>query len=93
MANEGTSALNNYLQSTEKANLLSWDESTSGPRHEPTWTCICKIDGNEYGRGTGPTKQLARNAAASVALERLMQVAAASQSEIAAGDDNDVPGE
>ncbi|KAI0720174.1 hypothetical protein C8Q72DRAFT_106403 [Fomitopsis betulina] len=83
MANEGTTALNNYLQSTDKANLLSWDESTSGPRHEPTWTCICKINGNVYGRGTGSTKQLGRNAAASVALERLMQEAA-SQSETAA---------
>jgi len=73
MSNEGTIALNNYLQTKDKANLLSWDESTIGPRHEPMWTCVCKIDGQEYGRGTGLSKQTARAAAAKVALERLIE--------------------
>ncbi|KAH9837306.1 uncharacterized protein C8Q71DRAFT_595609 [Rhodofomes roseus] len=61
------------LQAQNKANLLSWVESVAGPRHEPTWTCICKIDEEEYGCGTGPHKQIARAAAAKVALERLVQ--------------------
>ena len=30
------------------------------------------VDGREYGRGTGSTKQLGRNSAARAALERLM---------------------
>ncbi|KZT72936.1 hypothetical protein DAEQUDRAFT_762733 [Daedalea quercina L-15889] len=90
MANEpeGTNALNHYLQTRDKANLLSWDESQQGPRHEPTWTCICKIDGIEYGRGTGQSKQAARAAAAALALEKLVDAEAQTQTEAAATHDD-----
>jgi len=71
---EATVLLNNYLQSTNQLAQLSWEESTSGPNHAPEWTSVCKIDGQEVGRGTGAKRHIARNMAAAAALERLTQV-------------------
>ncbi|SJL06416.1 uncharacterized protein ARMOST_09753 [Armillaria ostoyae] len=48
-SNRGTVELNNYLQSKGMLASLSWIESISGPRYGPTWTCICKIDGQVRG--------------------------------------------
>ncbi|CCM03769.1 uncharacterized protein FIBRA_05916 [Fibroporia radiculosa] len=73
MANEGTVLLNNWLQARNRVTSLSWEESTTGPRHSPQWTSVCKIDGQDYGRGTGAQKHLARDIAAKAALERLIQ--------------------
>ena len=50
------------------------------------------VDGQEYGRGTGSTKQLGRNAAAGVALERLMQEAS-EQTNTTVETENDASGE
>ncbi|KAF8208422.1 hypothetical protein K438DRAFT_1573727, partial [Mycena galopus ATCC 62051] len=66
-----TVALNNYLQSKGQLAALSWEESTSGPKSAPTWTCICKISGQVRGRGTGSLKRTAKDAAAKQALESL----------------------
>ncbi|KIK07334.1 hypothetical protein K443DRAFT_129329 [Laccaria amethystina LaAM-08-1] len=30
------------LQSLGKASSVSWQESLSGPKHAPVWTCVCK---------------------------------------------------
>ncbi|KAI0692968.1 hypothetical protein BC835DRAFT_1416237 [Cytidiella melzeri] len=71
MNNEGTVALNNHLQATDQVAALSWSDSKSGPDHAPVWTSICKLDGVEVGRGTGPLKHAARDAAARQALQTL----------------------
>jgi hypothetical protein len=34
--------LNNYLQSTGEASLLSWEFSRSGPEHQTTHTAVAK---------------------------------------------------
>ncbi|KAF8201071.1 hypothetical protein K438DRAFT_1821320 [Mycena galopus ATCC 62051] len=69
----GTVALNNYLQSKGQLAAMSWEESTSGPSGAPTWTCICKISGEVRGRGTGSLKRTARDVAAKQALESLTE--------------------
>ncbi|TFK41924.1 hypothetical protein BDQ12DRAFT_710272 [Crucibulum laeve] len=69
--NDGTVKLNNYLQGQDRASSLSWVESNSGPSHAPTWKCVCKIDGKEYGTGTGSHKHIAKDIAATQALNTL----------------------
>lgn len=68
----GTVELNNYLQSKGKTATVSWDESWTGPRHDPVWTCVCKIDRTECSSGTGKNKHEARNKASRLALRTLM---------------------
>ncbi|KIM70149.1 hypothetical protein SCLCIDRAFT_102219, partial [Scleroderma citrinum Foug A] len=63
--------LNNYLQGIGAREALSWKESKTGPPHEPIWSFICKVSGQEYGIGTGTRKHVAQGAAASEALTRL----------------------
>ncbi|KAK0481502.1 hypothetical protein IW261DRAFT_1470989 [Armillaria novae-zelandiae] len=72
-SNRGTVELNNYLQSKGMLASLSWIESISDPRYGPTWTCICKIDGQVRGIGTGAQKHVARDIAASQALNTLIE--------------------
>ncbi|KAJ7922853.1 hypothetical protein B0H13DRAFT_1603321, partial [Mycena leptocephala] len=72
-ADDGTVALNNYLQSKGRLAALSWQDSTSGPKSAPTWTSICKIFGEVRGTGTGPLKRTARDAAANQALKSLTE--------------------
>ncbi|KAK0208969.1 hypothetical protein DFS33DRAFT_1306659 [Desarmillaria ectypa] len=72
-SNRGTVELNNYLQSKGMSASLSWIEFTSDPRYGPTWTCICKIDGHVRGIGTGAQKHIARDIAASQALDALIE--------------------
>jgi len=57
------------LQRVGKLTSLSWIDTTSGPPHTPTWTSICRIDGEEVARGEGTHKHLARDAAADIALQ------------------------
>ncbi|KIK70485.1 hypothetical protein GYMLUDRAFT_150255, partial [Collybiopsis luxurians FD-317 M1] len=64
--------LNLVLQAKNRLHALSWLESFSGPRHAPQWTCVCKINGQEKGRGTGGQKQAARDIAANQALRVLI---------------------
>jgi len=71
MSNEGTVALNNYLQTGGKLASLSWVDITTGPRDQPVWTSTCKIAGKIVAEGTGTHKHLARNAAATLALKSL----------------------
>ncbi|KAI0925970.1 hypothetical protein AcW1_008256 [Taiwanofungus camphoratus] len=71
MSNEGTVALNNYLQSQNQLSLLSWEESTTGPQHAPEWTSICKIGGQVVGTGRGAQRHIARDMAAKEALKAL----------------------
>ncbi|EGO05250.1 hypothetical protein SERLA73DRAFT_174311 [Serpula lacrymans var. lacrymans S7.3] len=73
MSNEGTVALNNYLQATNQLTSLSWQDSTSGPKNAPQWTSTCKIAGQVYGIGTGTHKHIARNMASTIALNSLRQ--------------------
>ncbi|KZV69737.1 hypothetical protein PENSPDRAFT_686125 [Peniophora sp. CONT] len=70
---QGTIALNNYLQSQGRLTALSWVDIASGSQHSPTWTCTCKIDGQSFAVGTGTHKHLARNAAAEQTLRILRQ--------------------
>ncbi|KAF9654161.1 hypothetical protein BDM02DRAFT_3181997 [Thelephora ganbajun] len=65
--------LNNYLQGKKKLTSLSWQDEESGPRHEVLWTSTCKLDGIEVGTGSGPTKRLAKAAAAKNALAKLAE--------------------
>ncbi|RDB29436.1 hypothetical protein Hypma_015995 [Hypsizygus marmoreus] len=72
----GTSGLNNYLQNNGLLSALSWKDSTSGPRNAPTWTSVCKINGEERGTGTGTHKHIARDNAADAALKSLTEESA-----------------
>ncbi|KZT08417.1 uncharacterized protein LAESUDRAFT_811503 [Laetiporus sulphureus 93-53] len=63
--------LNNWLQANSKRNALTWDVSTSGPKHAPTWTAIAYIDGVQYGRGTGVSRNVATEIAAEQTLTAL----------------------
>ncbi|KAI0281662.1 hypothetical protein BGY98DRAFT_931986 [Russula aff. rugulosa BPL654] len=69
----GTIALNNYLQVKGRLASLSWYDTSSGPAHEPEWKSDCKIDGEVIASGKGTHKHLARDAAAEIALEKLMK--------------------
>ncbi|KAJ4485624.1 hypothetical protein J3R30DRAFT_3283849, partial [Lentinula aciculospora] len=69
---DGTFALNNFLQRKNRLDALSWMESTSGPRHAIQWTCVCKINGEVFGIGTGAQKHVARDIAANQTLQTLI---------------------
>ncbi|KAI6105083.1 hypothetical protein EV401DRAFT_1892991 [Pisolithus croceorrhizus] len=66
------SQLNDFVQrkygGTKK---VKWDESESGPEHQPTWEFRANLDGYEIGRGQGLSKGAAKEAAAARALEYL----------------------
>ncbi|KAI0081136.1 hypothetical protein K474DRAFT_1704157 [Panus rudis PR-1116 ss-1] len=69
--NDNTVLLNNYLQSIQKLERLHWRASSTGPAHAPQWTATCILDGQEIGTGIGPSKNLAKDAAAKEALKVL----------------------
>ncbi|KAI0783362.1 hypothetical protein C8Q75DRAFT_444164 [Abortiporus biennis] len=73
MNNEGTVALNNFLQARNQLHLLSWEERNAGPPHLTQWTVTCKFGGEVLGVGTGAQKHIARDAAAAVALKALRE--------------------
>ncbi|KAJ7610973.1 hypothetical protein FB45DRAFT_761200, partial [Roridomyces roridus] len=69
----GTVALNNYLQSKGRVAALSWEDSASGSKSAPIWTCNCKISGEIMGTGTASMKKKARDVAANQALQSLTE--------------------
>ncbi|KAF9451369.1 hypothetical protein P691DRAFT_773147 [Macrolepiota fuliginosa MF-IS2] len=73
MSDTGQSGLNLYLQKRGRLTDLSWVDTSSGPRHEPQWTSICKIQGEPRGTGSGPKKRVARDIAANTALASLKE--------------------
>ncbi|KAF8987988.1 hypothetical protein BDQ17DRAFT_527081 [Cyathus striatus] len=48
---------------------IVFQDSLFGPQNAPTWTSICMVNGIEYGRGSGPNKNIAQEQAAYQALE------------------------
>ncbi|EIW87107.1 hypothetical protein CONPUDRAFT_149147 [Coniophora puteana RWD-64-598 SS2] len=73
MPRDGTDALNEYLQRKGRLHSLSWQVRTTGPTHSPTWTCTCKINGEVKSVGTGTHQTAAKNMAANIALEALIE--------------------
>ncbi|OSX66567.1 hypothetical protein POSPLADRAFT_1133052, partial [Postia placenta MAD-698-R-SB12] len=64
--------LNNWLQNRYRStDLLTWNTSPSGQRHNAVWTAVAYINGVEYGRGTGPSQGAAKEVAAQKALDAL----------------------
>ncbi|KAF8556818.1 hypothetical protein OG21DRAFT_526138 [Imleria badia] len=49
----------------------NWVTTASGPLQRPTYTALCYFDGVETGRGSGPTRDAAKESAAARALARL----------------------
>ncbi|GJE86256.1 double-stranded RNA binding motif-containing protein [Phanerochaete sordida] len=71
MNNDAISTLNNRLQALGKDAGLSWVDHKQGEEHSPEWTSQCKLDDQVIGTGRGTQKNLAREAAARMALARL----------------------
>ncbi|KAF9237147.1 kinase-like domain-containing protein [Melanogaster broomeanus] len=64
--------LNNYLQEVcRDTQRLTWDVSGKGPGHMVTWLGIAYLDGVEWGRGQGPSRGAAMEAAAERVLNKL----------------------
>ncbi|TFK53659.1 hypothetical protein OE88DRAFT_1268076 [Heliocybe sulcata] len=55
--------LNNKIAQREIMGRLEYETTSKGPKHDQTWTSIARLNGIEYGRGTGRTKLAAENAA------------------------------
>ncbi|KAH9044630.1 hypothetical protein EDB84DRAFT_380494 [Lactarius hengduanensis] len=55
--------LNNYLQRTGEAHLLSWEFSQIGPEHQATHTAVAKLSGYPVSQGTATTRAIARQIA------------------------------
>ncbi|KAI6040666.1 hypothetical protein EDC04DRAFT_2674928 [Pisolithus marmoratus] len=67
--------LNEFLQrkygSTDR---LDWEENQKGSGHRPRWEFRAILDGYEIGRGEGPSKGAAKEAASAQALEHLRRL-------------------
>ncbi|TFK53877.1 hypothetical protein OE88DRAFT_1625558, partial [Heliocybe sulcata] len=63
--------LNNYLQLSQQNNILTWEQSCSGPAHARVWTVIAYIRNIEYGRATAATVSIAKEEAARQTLAAL----------------------
>ncbi|KAH8834018.1 hypothetical protein DL96DRAFT_1703645 [Flagelloscypha sp. PMI_526] len=50
---------------------ISYGASFSGTQHQPCWEAVCYLDGIEWGRGQGSTKNKAKSRAAHVAYNHL----------------------
>ncbi|KAI9444937.1 hypothetical protein H4582DRAFT_866679 [Lactarius indigo] len=55
--------LNNYLQRTGEAHLLSWEFSQIGPEHQATHTAVAKLSGYPISQGSATTRAIARQIA------------------------------
>ncbi|KDQ62348.1 hypothetical protein JAAARDRAFT_30242 [Jaapia argillacea MUCL 33604] len=66
-------ALNNFLQNRGETAFLRWEEYHSGNRHDGVWTCIAYYREIEYGRGSGPSKDAAKEVASALVLAALME--------------------
>ncbi|TFK34240.1 hypothetical protein BDQ12DRAFT_373423 [Crucibulum laeve] len=62
--------LNNRCQEQHKPRPV-YEDTTSGPQNNITWSTIVYIDGVEHGRGTGRSRDIAREAAAQIALQHI----------------------
>ncbi|KZT18994.1 hypothetical protein NEOLEDRAFT_1142705 [Neolentinus lepideus HHB14362 ss-1] len=51
--------LNNYLVSRGALNALTWEVASTGPRHDPVWTAIAKLNGDVFGQGVGSSRKAA----------------------------------
>ncbi|KIJ97685.1 hypothetical protein K443DRAFT_630669 [Laccaria amethystina LaAM-08-1] len=61
--------LNNKCQWDRKT--VVYDEESTGPKDDETWTMTVFIDEIQHGQGTGKNKGSAKAAAAEMALKRL----------------------
>ncbi|TFK26725.1 hypothetical protein FA15DRAFT_267141 [Coprinopsis marcescibilis] len=73
MPSDATSQLSQYLDKLGRGSSISWQEITYGPAHDQKWKCVCKIDGEPRGEGTGSHKHVAKNIAAAQALQYLIE--------------------
>ncbi|KDQ63039.1 hypothetical protein JAAARDRAFT_29030 [Jaapia argillacea MUCL 33604] len=71
MPNDGIVELNNFLQAKGQLTSLTWEERPTGLAHAPQWICVCKINGEPRGTGSGTHKHLAKSDAAKEALKFL----------------------
>ncbi|KAI0281660.1 hypothetical protein BGY98DRAFT_913256, partial [Russula aff. rugulosa BPL654] len=55
--------LNNYLQGTGEAHLLSWEFSQIGPGHQATHTAVAKLNGYPISQGSATTRAVAKQIA------------------------------
>ncbi|EDR07138.1 uncharacterized protein LACBIDRAFT_298977 [Laccaria bicolor S238N-H82] len=69
---EFVNQLNNKCQHYRKE-MPIYEEKRSGPAHAEVWNIIVTIKEIEYGRGEGSNRKRAKEAAAEVALKRLME--------------------
>ncbi|KIJ97687.1 hypothetical protein K443DRAFT_9702 [Laccaria amethystina LaAM-08-1] len=67
MTPEYASILHNFCQ--ENKMEFNFDDVSSGPQNDETWTAIVLIKGKEAGRGIGKSKRSARAEAAKLVLE------------------------
>uniref|UniRef100_A0A8C9FCN5 Eukaryotic translation initiation factor 2 alpha kinase 2 n=1 Tax=Pavo cristatus TaxID=9049 RepID=A0A8C9FCN5_PAVCR len=72
MDRECMSEINRYCQKN-KYKLDYVDVDMRGPSHDPEFTVMVKIDGKEYGTGTGKTKKEAKAAAAGKTWDMIAQ--------------------
>ncbi|XP_041333111.1 interferon-induced, double-stranded RNA-activated protein kinase [Pyrgilauda ruficollis] len=68
MDRECMTKINHYCQ-MHKLSLVYDPVNMTGPSHDPEFTVVAKINGKEYGRGTGKSKKEAKAAAAKEAWE------------------------
>ncbi|KAI0065869.1 hypothetical protein BV25DRAFT_1602236 [Artomyces pyxidatus] len=68
--------LNNYLQATRQAHLLTWRFEQTGPNNAALHTALALLNGQPIGTGTGVTRNIAKAAASHDALLKLGVIAA-----------------
>ncbi|KAK7007019.1 DRBM domain-containing protein [Favolaschia claudopus] len=61
--------LNNVAQ--QWGSIVTYEDSSTGPLNNPTWTAIVYLNGIEHGRANGATRSAARDRAAQAALRAL----------------------
>ncbi|KJA28606.1 hypothetical protein HYPSUDRAFT_62245 [Hypholoma sublateritium FD-334 SS-4] len=69
----GVDRLNIYLQERGQLAALSWEMSWTGPANAKTWTAVCKLNGQSFGKASAPLKNGAKNLAADIAWNNLTQ--------------------
>ncbi|XP_065585385.1 interferon-induced, double-stranded RNA-activated protein kinase [Cyrtonyx montezumae] len=72
MDRECMSKINSYCQKN-KYKLDYIDVNMRGPSHDPEFTVVVRIDGKEYGAGTGKSKKEAKAAAATKTWDMIVQ--------------------
>ncbi|XP_042665851.1 interferon-induced, double-stranded RNA-activated protein kinase isoform X1 [Centrocercus urophasianus] len=72
MDRECMSKINSYCQ-RNKCKLEYADVDMRGPSHDPEFTVVVRIDGKEYGAGTGKSKKDAKAAAAKKTWDMIVQ--------------------